>query len=382
MGIGKKDCSIRMENPFVHEDWDKDPKSTVSFQPTIELVEQGALRTPASPSSLIYALNQGKTVLVATENLTEKGPQILRDLKGLTPDIQRQAAEHFKGRVIDPDRFQLEDFVWAMDLLNRTYENSRFPREDLEVWRSCSGLVRDLRVEQRMFEHVSFVGYAAGEDFPDVRIAIHPLYQADGFCRELGPRFPGRNALISGFTLYAAFELGREWQGKESNIKAAVESFIESERSRGRLILKKGEGHPPKYLPGYPREYFAVGTPESAEDEDRNIYVSWSNWEEYRVSSPAAETLPDLYERGVPQQVAYLGKVVKGFLAEKDRREIEQFTEAMENKAMGIELAKAKEAEGKREGYVPRGVGHGWVGPQAPPKGLENPDSDKPEENP
>lgn len=375
MGIGKKDYSIRMENPFVHEDWDKDPKSTVSFQPTIELVEQGALGTAASPASLIYALAQGKTVLVATENLTTEGPQMLRDLKGLTPDIQRQAAEHFKGRVIDPDKFQLEDFVWAMDLLDHTYEYSRFPAEDLEMWGRCSELVRDLRVERRMFRYLSFVGYAAGEDFPDVQIAIHPVHQVDDFSRELGPRFPGKNALIGGFTLYAAFELGRAWQGKEENLKSAVEYFIEREKQRGRLTLRKEQE--------FPGEYFAVGIPEGPDDRDRNLYVSWSNWNDCIASRKAKETLPDLYERRVPHQVAYLGKIVKGFLAEKDKREAEDYAQAMEDKAQAMELSQANEERVKeRQGFVPKEFGHGWVGPQPPPKGLENPDFEKPEQNP
>ncbi|MBW3014417.1 hypothetical protein KY335_04220 [Candidatus Woesearchaeota archaeon] len=368
MGIGKKDNSIRMEFPFDHDDFDKNPKSTVSFQPTIELVERGRLGTAASPSNLVYALINGKTVLVATENLTIERPQILRDLRGLTPDIQRQAAEHFKGRVLDPDRFQLEDFVWAMDLLNRDYEYSNLPEEDFEVWRKCFGLVRDLRVERRMFEYVSFVGYATGEDFPDVQIAIHPVHQVDDLVREAGPRFPGKNASISGFTIYAAFELGRAWQGKEENLKAAIERFIERETQSKRLALRSDQVF---------HEYFAVGIPNGPDDKDRNIYVSWSNWEDYRVSSPAIETLPDLYERGVPQQIAYIGQVVKGFLAEKDKREAVGFAENMSQKAMEIRTleAKARETEEKREGYIPKGIGHGWVGPQPPPKELEDTES-------
>ena len=67
MGIGKKDNSIWIEDPFDHDDFDKNPKSTVSFQPTIELVEQGRLGTAASPSNLVYALVNGKTVLIDRE---------------------------------------------------------------------------------------------------------------------------------------------------------------------------------------------------------------------------------------------------------------------------------------------------------------------------
>jgi hypothetical protein len=38
-----------------------------------------------------------------------------------------------------------------------------------------------------------------------------------------------------------------------------------------------------------------------------------------------------------------------------------------------------KSEEGQPLGYVPKEFGHGWVGPRPPPKGLEDPDSDKSE---
>ncbi|MCK4670458.1 MAG: hypothetical protein KAT43_04600 [Nanoarchaeota archaeon] len=344
MGIGERDKSgLIMEFPEI-PDWDKDPKSTVSFQPEITLVEQGRLGSGASNSNLMYGLKHGKTILVATENLTMEGPQLLRDLSDLSPDIRRQAAEHFKGRVIDPRKFDLEDFVWAMDLLNRTYEYSKFPDEHLEVWRKCFGLVEDMRYDRRMFKYPAFVGSAAGEDFPDVQIAIHPVYISED--REIGPTFPGRNALISGFTIYAAFELGKLWSGKEENLQAAVQNFIGREKERsGRLSLRVEKD--------FPREYFAVGIPKGPEDEDRNIYVSWSNWDDYAEFNEAKETLPDLYERGVPQQIAYLGQIVSGFLAEKDKRETEDFAQAMSDKALAIKLSRAKEGGESPEAATP-----------------------------
>jgi hypothetical protein len=105
------------------------------------------------------------------------------DHKHYSDDALQQIAEQEGGRIIDPENLRLEDFVWAIRLLNKT-DNTKdrkiIPEQDFTAWEKCFGLIGAIETLRKgKFTAKAKYGPEWYHTFDDIFVRIVP---GESFC--------------------------------------------------------------------------------------------------------------------------------------------------------------------------------------------------------